>query len=348
MDDVFPRRELGSSDHWGRIVEQRIEAVSKVKEISELNLFGTSRANSAGAEELARNLRLLEDQIEQTRQLVAQLPATGSAASYASNFTLSPGWQTVTTASIPAVLGKNNLDIKGMAVVRIVDPGSGGGGGAFGWPFDPRPISEGGTVTSEYGPRDGRMHEGIDFGVPEGTPIPASNAGTVIDNGYGSGTGFYVDLDHGSGIITRSFHMVVQSDLAIGTVVSKGQTIGLVGNTGNSFGAHLHWETIVNGVHQNPRDFMAVYGDGGTAGGGGVVFSRPRARLVLNGQVSRLFFPHRDVATSQGTLNQIFPLQLVSITGTGITAEVQVYSESEVPANPGNFARLTLKGVFRP
>lgn len=344
MGDVFPRRNLGSSEYWGRTVEARIEGVEKKKNAATLNQIGANRANVATASDLARNIVLLNEQLVQTQQLVNSTPATGSNGAYVSNFSLSPGWQTVLVTAIPEVSGRPNLDIFATAVVRIVDPGTGGGSsGGYRWPF---PTS---TVTSEYGPRDGRMHEGIDFGVPEGTPIPASNAGTVTGNGYGSGTGYYVDITHPGNIKTRYFHMVAQSDVAIGTVVSKSQVIGFVGNTGNSFGAHLHWETIVNGSHWNPRDFMAVYGDGGSGGGSsGPTYARPKARIFLNGMPSFDFFPHRDLAANSVTLNQLFPLHALSIVGGQMDAELQVFSESNVPADPGNFARLTMEGVFNP
>lgn len=345
MDEVFPRRNLGSAEYWGRTVETRIEAVKKKKGYGDLAQAGSNRANVSSAAELARNIVLLNQQVAQTESLIDSTPATGSNGAYNSNFSLSPGWQTVLVTAIPEVSGRPNLDIFATAVVRIVDPGTGGGsgGGGFRWPF---PTS---TVTSEYGPRDGRMHEGIDFGVPEGTPIPASNAGTVTGNGYGSGTGWYVDITHPGNIRTRYFHMVAQSDVAIGTVVSKSQVIGFVGNTGNSFGAHLHWETIVNGEHWNPRDFMAVYGDGGSGGGSsGPSYARPKARIYLNGMPSFDFFPHRDLAANSVSLNQIFPLHQISIVGGQMDAELQVFSETSVPANSGTFARLTMEGVFNP
>ncbi len=346
MGDVFPRRNLGLSEYWGRTIERRIEGVEKTNQSGALFLEGVNRANSSAAVELSRNLLTLQDQLEKTQALVDSLPATGSDASYSAGFGLSPGWQTVTSLSLTAPVNKNRINALATGVCRVVDPGSGGGStpDGFRWPF---PTS---TVTSEYGPRDGRMHEGIDFGVPEGTPIPASNAGTVTGNGFGSGTGWYVDITHPGNIRTRYFHMVAQSDVAIGTVVSKSQVIGFVGNTGNSFGAHLHWETIVNGVHMNPRDFMAQYG--GEGSDIPKTFGRPRARLIINGNVSREFFPHRNFtgpSTAQVTLNQIFPQQGVdNVNGVSANVEFQIYAEADVPSNSGNFARLTTFGVFQP
>lgn len=356
--DVFPRRNLGNSEYWGRVVEERIVESEKQVEYGDLTQRGNNRSYASSTAELAKNITRLSEQIEKTQALLDATPATGSAGVYTDNFSLSPGWQTVLVTAIPAVEGRPILDVFANAVIRIVDPGSGGGpgptpGGAFSWPF---PVS---AVTSEYGPRDGRFHQGIDFGISEGTPIPASNSGTVIANGYGSGTGYYVDLSHEGGIVTRYFHMVVQSDVGPpGTIVSKGQTIGLVGNTGNSFGAHLHWETIVNGTHWNPRDFMAVYGDGSTVGpptGGGTAPtpSEPRARIFLNGNPSYEFSPHRDLAGTREnplTLNQLFPIQQLSNfpSQTGqADAELQLYSQTEIPANPGNFARMTVESISR-
>lgn len=346
MGNVFPRRNLGGAEYWGRSIEQHIESLEKGSERGSLSLQGINRSNSSSASTLAYNLQLLQSQFEQTQALAASLPSSDSSSGYSSGFGLGTGWQTVTSTSLSVPTGKNNLSVLATGVCRVVDPGTGGGSsGGFRWPF---PTS---TVTSEYGPRDGRMHEGIDFGVSEGTPIPASNAGTVTGNGFGSGTGWYVDISHPGNIVTRYFHMVAQSDVAIGTVVSKSQVIGFVGNTGNSFGAHLHWETIVNGVHQNPRDFMAVYGDGGSGGGGGSTFARPRARLVINGNPSGDFFPHRNFtgpSTAQVTLNQIFPQQGFNGTGTSLTVEFQIYAEANVPSDGGNFARLVVYGSFRP
>lgn len=361
MADVYPRRNLGLGEYWGRTIERDIDALSSGLDGSGFFQASNNRSNTSAAAELARNIQRIEDLAEQTQALLAATPGTGSVGAYTDNFALTPGWQTILVTAIPAVPDRLNLDVFASGVVRIVDTGTGGGsgGGSFSWPFDPRPISQGGTVTSEYGPRDGRMHEGIDFGVSEGTPIPASNAGTVSGLGYGSGTGYYVDLTHDGGIVTRYFHMVVLSDfLTIGQSVTKGQNIGRVGNTGNSFGAHLHWETIVNGTHWNPRDFMAVYGDDATAGGGSggtaTEFADPRARIFLNGMISVEFSPHRDVSGSGAsalTLNQLFPVhQLSNFPSQAGQAdiELQVFSKTNVAATPGNFARITAESISRP
>lgn len=153
--------------------------------------------------------------------------------------------------------------------------GVGGGGGTptpgedlgnFQWPFS---LS---TVTSEYGPRTSPytgFHEGIDFGIAPavaGAPIIAAGDGTVAVSTFASGWGNHVRITHSisaGNVSTLYAHMNATPLVSVGDPVSKGDVIGYVGNTGNSFGAHLHFETWMStsyGSHVNPRDFMAAYG----------------------------------------------------------------------------------------
>jgi murein DD-endopeptidase MepM/ murein hydrolase activator NlpD len=113
-----------------------------------------------------------------------------------------------------------------------------------------------GTVTSPYGWRWGRMHEGIDIAVPMGTPIRAAAAGTVIYAGWLGGYGNLSVIDHGGGIATAYGH---QSGIAAGNgaYVAQGQVIGYVGSTGHSTGPHLHFEVRVNGVPQDPLGYLS-------------------------------------------------------------------------------------------
>lgn len=111
------------------------------------------------------------------------------------------------------------------------------------------------VVTSEWGSRWGRMHEGMDFGAPTGTPIYASDGGKIIKANYWSGHGLCVEVDHGNGVITRYSHCSAVH-VSIGDLVYQGQHIADVGNTGHSFGSHLHFEVRVNGSSQNPRNYV--------------------------------------------------------------------------------------------
>ncbi len=118
----------------------------------------------------------------------------------------------------------------------------------FIWPVN-------GPVTSGFGMRWGRMHEGIDIGVGYGTPIHAAAAGRVVYAGWMSGYGNLVAIDHGGGISTAYGH---QSSIgvSVGEVVAQGQTVGYVGCTGHCFGPHLHFEVRVNGAPVDPLGYL--------------------------------------------------------------------------------------------
>jgi len=96
-----------------------------------------------------------------------------------------------------------------------------------------------------------RLHAGVDFGAPSGTPIVAAAAGTVVSAGWQGGYGNAVIIDHGGGEATLYGH---QSRLAVssGGSVRRGQIIGYVGSTGMSTGPHLHFELRINGVPTDP------------------------------------------------------------------------------------------------
>ena len=111
------------------------------------------------------------------------------------------------------------------------------------------------VVTSEWGGRWGRMHDGMDFGAPTGTPIYAADGGTVVRATYYSGYGLCVDIDHENGRMTRYGHCS-RLLVSAGDKVYQGQEIALVGNTGHSFGSHLHFEVRIDGVSQNPRNYV--------------------------------------------------------------------------------------------
>ncbi|TXB63051.1 M23 family metallopeptidase [Phaeodactylibacter luteus] len=96
-----------------------------------------------------------------------------------------------------------------------------------------------------------KMHYGIDFTAPSGTPIQATGAGKVVKAGRGSGYGNRVIIDHGFGYETLYAHMK-RIDVKVGQTVKRGQQIGLVGNTGASTAPHCHYEVIHKGQKVNP------------------------------------------------------------------------------------------------
>ncbi|AQS57730.1 M23 family metallopeptidase [Desulforamulus ferrireducens] len=113
----------------------------------------------------------------------------------------------------------------------------------------------GGAVLSPFGMRNGRMHTGVDLARSYGSVVGAYNSGKVIRAGWYGAYGKCVDIDHGSGVVTRYAHLSVIS-VSVGQTVEKGQAIGKVGSTGRSSGPHLHFEVIVKGTPRNPLNYI--------------------------------------------------------------------------------------------
>ena len=115
-------------------------------------------------------------------------------------------------------------------------------------------------ITSRQGPRthpitgEYRNHGGTDIGASYGSAIYAADSGTVVRSadGWNGGWGNYVMIDHGNGMQTLYAHMSSRA-VSVGQTVSRGQTIGYVGSTGMSTGAHLHFEMYINGSRIAPQ-----------------------------------------------------------------------------------------------
>ncbi len=112
-----------------------------------------------------------------------------------------------------------------------------------------------GIVTSRFGARWGSTHTGTDIGAPTGTAIKAVANGNVIFSGWKGTLGKFIVVDHGNGIQSYYAHC---STLLVskGDVVTAGQQIGKVGNTGRSTGPHLHFEIRKNGAAVNPQNYI--------------------------------------------------------------------------------------------
>lgn len=111
-----------------------------------------------------------------------------------------------------------------------------------------------GRVTSEYGQRWGRQHQGIDIAAPTGTALWAAQSGTVIYAGQQSGYGNVTIIDHGS--FSTAYAHQSRIGVSEGQRVSQGDRIGSVGNTGRSTGPHVHFETRYGGTARNPRSCL--------------------------------------------------------------------------------------------
>ncbi|WP_436775439.1 peptidoglycan DD-metalloendopeptidase family protein [Yinghuangia sp. YIM S09857] len=136
--------------------------------------------------------------------------------------------------------------------------GGRGQGGALSYPIDA-------DVTSRFGMRFHpileyvKLHSGTDFGAAEGTPVRAAREGTVIAAGYNAAYGYRVVVSHGQvgGVaLTTTYNHLSRIDVGEGERLRRGGTVGLVGNTGYSTGAHLHFEVLVDGEFADPMAWL--------------------------------------------------------------------------------------------
>jgi len=122
------------------------------------------------------------------------------------------------------------------------------GGGSLNWPVN-------GTVTSNFGPRWGRQHNGIDIAANTGTTVASAGPGTVIAAGLSGNFGQRVLIQHSGGLVTLYAHMN-SVNVSTGQTVSAGTAIGAVGCTGSCTGPHLHFEIRVGGTAYDPRSYL--------------------------------------------------------------------------------------------
>lgn len=124
------------------------------------------------------------------------------------------------------------------------------------WPVDSRIVSTEFNPTADASISDGRKHMGMDISTrSQIIPIYATAAGTVTTATYHPEFGYYVVIDHYNGFTTLYAHCT-ELTVSAGDKVKRGDVIGTTGTTGMSTGIHCHYEIQLNGVYQNPRDYL--------------------------------------------------------------------------------------------
>ena len=178
-------------------------------------------------------------------------------------------WQNIAAMGVtPTAEQRSNAD----SIYNLIRYGAAGGSSGFDGSDVPfigadgfcSPIGENwrNVVTSEFGNRrdpftgERRGHTGMDLAVPTGTSVRAALPGTVTVSTYNQGGyGYYVMIDHGSGLSTLYGHNS-QLLVRVGQTVEAGDVIALSGSTGRSTGPHLHFEVRINGERTNPRSYL--------------------------------------------------------------------------------------------
>ncbi len=247
---VLPRHDCGGSGPPSRFVSQNAPSVLDPNEGANVDI---TFANCS------------DDVWTSAYRINAAAPAPDgrwSAGNLAFPFDLGPGFRLTVPFGIRApgnagdhpyrwVVTRGGADIAQPSPernirVRVIDTAG---------PCQARPVV--GNVTSPYGyrvhPISGRwlLHTGIDFGARSGTHIHACRGGTVVRANWYGGYGNTIIVDHGGGMQTLYAHQT-RFAVGTGTRVTAGQHIGYVGSTGNSTGAHLHFEVYIHGRTVDP------------------------------------------------------------------------------------------------
>lgn len=260
-DAVAARNSAQALSDQAVVARDERDRLQKVAEEKMVAAQEAAQAAQAALDEQSANLETLKAQLE-----ALQSKTSKTVAEYQEGVRVRKAEEARRKAAAAAAAAK-------AAAEAAKNNGGGGGGGAGGsagsggWV---RP--HGGYRSSGYGPRSSQCndstcssswHYGVDLANGCGAPIYAANSGTVdyagLNGGWTWGYGNYIRIQHGGGVGTGYAHL---SRIAVGygQRVSAGQVIGYSGNTGGSFGCHLHFEVYINDGYTNPINFMAARG----------------------------------------------------------------------------------------
>lgn len=144
------------------------------------------------------------------------------------------------------------------------------------------------SQNSGYGMRNGRMHSGVDFPTPSGTPMIAVSDGRIVGSSYHHAAGNKMSLQTDMRGIVAGYHHLSRFLAPHGSTVSKGDIIARSGNTGRSTGPHLHFSIAKDGKYVNPNPYLQGAGVAGTGeSGGGGFWSNPFSSM-LSGLLNKL------------------------------------------------------------
>jgi murein DD-endopeptidase MepM/ murein hydrolase activator NlpD len=251
LSDLIDRleyvRQLASADEQiatsvGRARDAARDARSKTQK-----LHAVVAAETRAVEARAEQVRAVRDELLANRSELVSARSTKGVN--LANLKTSERQEVAEAQSLERVSAALGAQIQAaQAASSYSPPSTAPSASGFIWPVS-------GPVTSPFGMRWGRMHTGVDIGVPYGTPIHAAASGQVIYAGWMDGYGNLVFIDHGRRISTGYAH---QSGIAVsnGQSVTQGQVIGYVGCTGHCFGPHLHFEVRVGGSPVDPLGYL--------------------------------------------------------------------------------------------
>lgn len=251
-DAVKARNSAQSLSDQAAVARAERDRLQQVAEQKMIEAQAAADAAQAALDEQSKNLATMQAQLAALKDTSAKTVADYQAGVIERERQLAAQRAAEAAAAAAAAAG-----------------GGGGGGGGGGNPSSSgwvRP--HGGTRTSGYGPRSQQcnsngcsssFHRGVDIANGCGAAIYAAHSGTVDAAFYNGGYGNYIRIQHGGGVASAYAH-IKSFAVRSGQWVQAGQVIAYAGNTGGSFGCHLHYEVYVNGAPVNPQPFMSDRG----------------------------------------------------------------------------------------
>lgn len=256
---------VATKDEYYRVVEEIKEEVSNISEIEfepaekeEFKVEIVSVGAFTDKEQLAENVKSITNgmveafSVNSDGVFVVAFATEEEALEYLEAENSSGVQLEIVKGYVPRdVVGAYEMTSKAVFAEEVVETEevSSVGTGEFMMPTS-------GTLTSPYGRRWGKMHQGIDLAASTGTAIFASDTGIVVESEYqNNGYGNIVKIDHQNGYVTYYAHCS-ELNVSAGDIVQKGDKIATVGSTGRSTGPHLHFEIRKDDTAQNPYNFI--------------------------------------------------------------------------------------------